>query len=238
VGGGLAQRRWQLAIAAGVVVFVITLVGGYSGHWKWTGYSDNDTLWEWLKLLLLPIILATAPIWLTRGSDVRKDRRMIIGALAAAFLALVIVGYAADLRWTGFPGNKLWDWFVLIFLPLSLGAVRAWRKLGRDLTPEWIAAIVAAVAAFCVFVAGGYALHWGWTGFQGNTLWDWVQLLLAPILFGIVVVPAISAWMAAEIVQHEERVAERKHEREEEREAEHEADAAEHPDATVGSPPA
>jgi TRAP-type C4-dicarboxylate transport system permease small subunit len=94
------------------------------------------------------------------------------------------------------------------------------------------------VAAFCVFVAGGYALHWGWTGFQGNTLWDWVQLLLAPILFGIVVVPAISAWMAAEIVQHEERVAERKHEREEEREAEHEADAAEHPDATVGSPPA
>jgi hypothetical protein len=44
--------------------------------------------------------------------------------------------------------------------------------------------------------------------------------------------------MAAEIVQHEERVAERKHEREEEREAEREADAAEHPDATVGSPPA
>ena len=80
---------------------------------------------------------------------------------------LVIVGYAADLRWTGFPGNKLWDWFVLIFLPLSLGAVRAWRKLGRDLTPGRIAAIVAAVAAFGLFVVGGYALHWGWTGFQG-----------------------------------------------------------------------
>jgi hypothetical protein len=61
MGGALAQKRWQLAITAGLVVFVVTLVGGYAGKWKWTGYSDNDTLWEWLKLLLLPIILATAP---------------------------------------------------------------------------------------------------------------------------------------------------------------------------------
>ena len=76
-GALLARRRWQLAITAGLVVFVVTLVGGYSGDWKWTGYSDNDTLWEWLELLLLPVILATAPIWLARGSEVRRDRRVI-----------------------------------------------------------------------------------------------------------------------------------------------------------------
>jgi hypothetical protein len=232
MGGALAQRRWQLAITAGLVVFVVTLVGGYSGDWKWTGYSDNDTLWEWLKLLLLPVILATAPIWLTRGSEVRRDRRVIVAALALAFLVLVIVGYAANLRWTGFPGNKLWDWFVLIVLPLSIGAVRAWRKLGRDLSSERIAAIAAVAAAFGVFVAGGYALHWDWTGFQGNTLWDWIQLLLAPILFGIIVVPAASAWMAAEIEKREEKV----EEREEEREAEREAEASERTDGTLGEP--
>ena len=230
MGGALAQRRWQLAITAGVAVFVVTLVGGYSGDWTWTGYSDNDTLWEWLKLLLLPVILATAPIWLTRGSEVRKDRRFIVAALAFAFLVLIIVGYAANLRWTGFPGNKLWDWFVVIMLPLSIGAVRAWRKLGRDLGPRQIFAIAASVAVFAVFVVGGYALHWDWTGFQGNTLWDWIQLLLAPILFGIVVVPAAAAWMSAELERHEERVEERR----EEREAAAEAEVSEPPDEAFG----
>jgi hypothetical protein len=214
MGGALAQRRWQLAITAGLVVFVVSLVGGYSGHWKWTGYGGNDTLWEWLQLLLLPVILATAPIWLAKGTGVRKDRRVIVAALVLAFSVLVIVGYAANLRWTGFPGNKLWDWFGLLLLPLSLAAVRAWRTLARDLSPGRIAAIAAIAAAFGLFVAGGYALHWNWTGFQGNTLWDWLQLLLAPILFGLVVVPAASSWMSAEIEKHEEKVEERKEERE------------------------
>ena len=231
MGGALAQRRWQLAIAAGLVVFVISLVGGYSGNWKWTGYSGNDTLWEWLQLLLLPVILATAPIWLTQGSEVRRDRRMIVAALVLAFSVLVIVGYAANLRWTGFPGNKLWDWFGLILLPLSLAAVRAWRKLGRNLSPARIAAIAAVAAAFGLFVAGGYALHWDWTGFQGNTLWDWLQLLLAPILFGLVVVPAASSWMSAEIKKHEEKVEERKEERDERRE-----EAAAERAETIGDP--
>jgi hypothetical protein len=120
----------------------------------------------------------------------------------------------------------------VIFLPLSIGAVRAWRKLGRDISLERIAAIVGVVAAFGVFVTGGYALHWDWTGFQGNTLWDWIQLLLAPILFGIVVVPAAAAWMSAELEKHEEKVEARREEREEEREAE----AAERPDEPLGEP--
>ena len=51
----------------GVIVFVVTLVGGYAGKWSWTGYGGNDTLWDWLRLLLLPVMLATAPIWLTKG---------------------------------------------------------------------------------------------------------------------------------------------------------------------------
>jgi hypothetical protein len=45
---------------------------------------------------------------------------------------------------------------------------------------------------FVVVVVGGYALSWGWTGFQGNTLWDWLRLLLVPFLL-----PATLAWFSA-----------------------------------------
>jgi hypothetical protein len=227
MGSALSSRRWQLSITVGVIVFVVTLIGGYAGKWSWTGYSGNDTLWDWLDLLLLPVVLATAPVWLTKGSGLRKDRQIFFSALVLAFAVLVIVGYAAHLRWTGFPGNKLWDWFGLIMLPLSLAAVRAWRSLHRSLTRGQIAGIVAIAAAFGLFVAGGYALHWTWTGFQGNTLWDWVQLMAAPILFGIVVVPAAVAWMSVEMEKHEERVDEKREERKE---------SAERAEGEIGGP--
>ncbi len=48
------------------------------------------------------------------------------------------------------------------------------------------------LVAFVVVVFGGYALAWGWTGFQGNTLWDWLRLLLVPF-----VLPATLAWFSA-----------------------------------------
>jgi hypothetical protein len=182
-----------------------------------------------LQLLLLPVVLATAPIWLSRGrSGVRKDRQIVISALVLAFAVLVIVGYAANLRWTGFPGNKLWDWFGLIMLPLSLAAVRAWQKLHHAITPGQIAGIIFIAAAFGLFVAGGYALHWKWTGFQGNTLWDWIDLMLAPVLFGIFVVPAAVNWMSAEI---EERV-----EKHEEKVEERHEEATERAEGAVGAP--
>ena len=201
-----------MSIGAGLAVFIVTLVGGYSGKWSWTGYSGNDTLWDWLQLLLLPVILATAPVWLAKGSRLRKDRQIILAILVAGFVVLVIVGYAAHLRWTGFPGNKLWDWFGLIFLPLSLAAVRVWRNLHERITPMQLAGIIGVLIAFGLLIAGGYALNWRWTGFQGNTLWDWFQLLLAPVLFAIFVVPAAAGWVSKEIEEHEERVEERKEE--------------------------
>ena len=48
----------------------------YTGHWSWTGLSDNDTLWDWLKLLVLPLSLAALPLWLQshhRMSVTRRD---------------------------------------------------------------------------------------------------------------------------------------------------------------------
>jgi hypothetical protein len=34
--------------------------------------------------------------------------------------------------------------------------------------------------------------HWAWTGFEGNTMRDWLQLLVVPF-----VLPATLAWFAA-----------------------------------------
>lgn len=41
--------------------------------------------------------------------------------------------------------------------------------------------IFMGLAAFVVFAILAYALNWQWTGFPGNTLWDWLQLLLVPL---------------------------------------------------------
>src|SRR5512133_1892649 len=61
-----ARRRriggLRLLVAA---VVAAVLVGGYQEHWSWTGISGKTaTLWDWFELLLLPITVATLPLWL------------------------------------------------------------------------------------------------------------------------------------------------------------------------------
>ena len=55
-------RRFRPVYAAAAtalgVAWIVTVVGGYAGHWAWTGYPDN-TLWDWLKLFLAPIAITT-----------------------------------------------------------------------------------------------------------------------------------------------------------------------------------
>ena len=41
---------------------------------------------------------------------------------------------------------------------------------------------------------GGYAWRWTWTGHRGNTLWDWLQLLLLPLVFPSILLPALLEW--------------------------------------------
>lgn len=44
--------------------------------------------------------------------------------------------------------------------------------------------------AFVGFVTAAYLAGWSWTGFRGNTLWDWLHLLLHPLLVPAIAVPA------------------------------------------------
>jgi hypothetical protein len=100
----------------------------------------------------------------------------------------VVAGYTIPWGWTGFLGNKLWDWLELLVLPLTVALI----PVVLDLRDNWGArhSLVAmtVLGAFIVVVLGGYLGHWGWTGFRGNTLWNWLHLWLLPLLIPLLIV--------------------------------------------------
>jgi hypothetical protein len=196
------RRRW-IFVAAGVVALIVLLIGGYGAHWGWTGFSDNDTLWDWLQLLLLPIIIAGLPLWLAHGDFMERRARAVAVCVLVAFVALVVLGYVIPWNWTGFPGNKLWDWVGLILLPLVVASIRLWPEIRRRFAPRHAVAFTALVSALVALVLVGYLRPWTWTGFTGNTLWDWIQLLAVPLLVPTVVVPVAVGYMAAGVEERE-----------------------------------
>jgi uncharacterized protein YjbI with pentapeptide repeats len=62
-------RRWLLW-TGGVVTLVIllTVAGGYLFGWKWTGLSEK-TFWDWLKLLIVPIVLSVGGYLFTHAES-------------------------------------------------------------------------------------------------------------------------------------------------------------------------
>jgi hypothetical protein len=46
--------------------------------------------------------------------------------------------------------------------------------------------------------------NWKWTGFRGNTLWDWLHLLLLPLLLPMIVVPALTRRASAAMIDVED----------------------------------
>ena len=56
-----------IVLVIGLVVLVI--LGGYLFHWDWTGFNGNiksgKTLWDWMQLLFIPVVLTLGAIWYT-----------------------------------------------------------------------------------------------------------------------------------------------------------------------------
>jgi hypothetical protein len=78
------KRVWGQSITNKIaiilaVVFLIVTIGGYSGSWyfSWTGLADytkppgvderGKTLWAWLELLIIPVVLAGGAMWFSRA---------------------------------------------------------------------------------------------------------------------------------------------------------------------------
>jgi uncharacterized protein YlxW (UPF0749 family) len=57
-----------------------------------------------------------------------------------------------------------------------------WRKRRKPLIGVAITVLVVGVLALLTF---GYLLRWAWTGFLTKTLWDWLQLLIIPVVLAV-----------------------------------------------------
>jgi len=190
-------RKYLLSGAA--VGILIVLWGGYIQGWQWTGFASNQQLWDWLRLLLLPVVAGTIPLWIHHPESLSPARRLIQLIAAAGFLVLVIAGYLVPLGWTGFRGNTLWDWLGLVLLPAAIACARFLPSLGRSLRPSRKAGIAVIGSAWVITIIGGYAWRWTWTGYQGNTLWDWLGLLLLPLLVPTVLLPTVLQRISANV---------------------------------------
>jgi hypothetical protein len=191
------RNRWIGTVSAVLVAaFGVILWGGYTQGWDWTGVSDKDTLWHWMQILMVPIAFAALPGVLQDHQVLHLGRKLMMLGLVVLFVGFVIVSYVVPWDWTGFTGNTLWDWLSLLLLPIAITSVRFFRK-ERTLTWAHYGSAAVLMAGFAVLIFFGYIAPWNWTGFTGNTLLDWVQLLLLPVLFPTVVVPAAAAWLTA-----------------------------------------
>jgi len=198
-GGGVSGAAiLRLVAASGVVAFAVTIVGGEWLGWTWTGFADNNTVWDWLHLLVLPAVLTAAPVVTSTRRSARVEWRFLLGAVAIAFAVLLVGGYELGWMWTGFDGRTLWDWLELLVLPAAVTAFSIWLALGRSMHPQVRRLGTVLMIAFVVLVTAGYGFHWQWTGFPGNTLWDWMHLLLVPF-----VLPVALAWLSTR-VEHAE----------------------------------
>jgi hypothetical protein len=157
------------------------------------------TLWDWLEGLALPITVGLVPLMLRHRAHLGPPHRAAGAGVLLAFTGLALAGYLVPWAWTGFTGNTLWDWLSLALLPLVIATTTLWR-----LPPRWTArhTLLTSVCATCflALVIAGYLVPWAWTGFTGNTAWDWIKLLLLPLLLPTIVLPRLLAvaeeWMA------------------------------------------
>jgi hypothetical protein len=118
-------RRWHYAWLAVALVLVVVIAGGYGLHWAWTGFHGK-ALWDWLHLLLFPVILVFLPNWFQRGAPVGRTGTIAAAVVAAAFAVVIIGGYEGPWRWTGFTGNTFRDWLALLIAPFLLPAACRW----------------------------------------------------------------------------------------------------------------
>jgi flagellar basal body-associated protein FliL len=49
----------------------------------------------------------------------------------------------------------------------------------------WIRLLIAIVLLLVVLTVASNLFHWAWTGFQGQKLRDWINLLITPILVAV-----------------------------------------------------
>jgi hypothetical protein len=186
-------------LPTGLVVGLVFVWGGYAAGWAWTGLSGDVKLWDWLEALALPVTVGLVPLLLHHRQRLHRRHHTAAAAILAGFGALVLAGYLVPMRWTGFTGNTLWDWLSLALLPVVIATSTLWRE-PRRWTARHRAVVGCGAAIGALVVIAGYTIPWDWTGFRDNTAWDWIKLMLLPVLLPTLVLPrlvdAADDWMS------------------------------------------
>jgi hypothetical protein len=125
-------------------------------------------------------------------SVMRRRHSLALVTASVVLLVLALGGYLGGWTWTGFRGNTLWDWLHLLVLPVTLALLPVWLRTHERDHRQWALGFAGGVLAIAVLAVGGYGFGWRWTGFRGNTLWDWLELLVVPF-----VLPAVLAYLTA-----------------------------------------
>ena len=58
-------------------------------------------------------------------------------------------------------------------------------QMQSDPRKTWVRLLSGIFLLLVVLGVGSNVFHWTWTGFEGQTLWDWINLLITPILVAI-----------------------------------------------------
>jgi hypothetical protein len=111
----------------------------------------------------------------------------------AVLVVVVYGGYGQHWSWTGINGQTatLWDWLHLLRLPIAAVLLPLWLRHRPTMGSVMKGVSAGLGVLFVVLVIAGYTVPWAWTGFAGNTLWDWLHLLLLPLLVPVVLVPIL-----------------------------------------------
>ena len=201
MGKEMTTSRRAVLSALVLAAVAVVLWGGYAGHWHWTGIDGHTaSLWDWMQLLLLPLAVAVVPIWMSREAKLEHRVKLVAVAVALAFVPVVLAGYLVPWHWTGFSENRLWDWLNLVALPFAVAMLPLWPEVRRAWTARHTVIAAGGLFLAAIVILAGYLVPWGWTGFTGNTLWNWLHLLLLPLLLPTVIVPAVRPLARARMV--------------------------------------
>ena len=128
---------WKRVLLASVLVLVLLEIGTYAFNWTWTGFKNNDTVWDYLQLLLLPVTLAAVPIWFMAEENQQRvwlaQLKVALVVVAAILVVLFIGTYAFNWQWTGFHDHgRLWDWLGLVLVPVIVAVLPIWYSIRQS----------------------------------------------------------------------------------------------------------
>jgi hypothetical protein len=115
---------------------------------------------------------------------------LVSAAVLVVLLDVLIGGYVEHWAWTGYRDSDhklrtLWDWLGVSALAVGARVDSSVAGNQGPTSPRLEDCGLSGAAVFVLLVLGGYLLQWRWTGFTGNSVYDWLQLFLVPCVLPV-----------------------------------------------------